>query len=328
MKRTGFYMAIINCKDCGNQYSDIQERCERCGCPTEYNILNNSANPQCGKIMYCGKCGNPTDDHNSFCVFCGSKIDGSGVSFNKKEQDGPKYGSSNTLKSFLDLKFDFICITRKLFLFLFISTILFSFNSTMLSSCISQIASNLYEGEVFFVTFFNLQNDNTYQFYNLFFYLFGIINVILWAIITYKTWKIKFEQKYYLVFFTLMTLMCINNILPFSRTVFGSAVLAFIELATYFGVFISINKIVRRKSFKILSIILLVFISLIVISIGFIRFDNSLNDVEMWNSVLSFKLLIGILLAIYYIVIYVSFENRVIHREDETINLFSNNIRH
>lgn len=56
-------MAIVKCKECGQDVSDTASFCPHCGAPVV-------------KDMYCSKCGTKLPDNVSFCPNCGAAVNG------------------------------------------------------------------------------------------------------------------------------------------------------------------------------------------------------------------------------------------------------------
>ena len=69
-----FDMALINCKECGQQISDAAKTCPHCGAPVV-------------KDVYCPKCGTKVPENIKFCPTCGNAITPSAsVSKNGKDK--------------------------------------------------------------------------------------------------------------------------------------------------------------------------------------------------------------------------------------------------
>lgn len=67
-------MALINCKECGQQISDAAKICPHCGAPVV-------------KDVYCPKCGTKVPENIRFCPTCGNAITPSAsVSKNGKDK--------------------------------------------------------------------------------------------------------------------------------------------------------------------------------------------------------------------------------------------------
>ena len=61
------FIPEITCRRCGNKYSAIHSRCPSCGA----QIAAVAAKPRC-----CPGCGKEAPEGSSFCVYCGTKLNG------------------------------------------------------------------------------------------------------------------------------------------------------------------------------------------------------------------------------------------------------------
>ena len=71
-------MALIKCKECGKEYSDMALACPNCACPTEVSINSIKVDEDSGNVetnngsneRICPKCGNSIPEDETDCAFC------------------------------------------------------------------------------------------------------------------------------------------------------------------------------------------------------------------------------------------------------------------
>lgn len=112
-------MALINCPECGKEFSDKASTCPNCGCPTETFIKRSEFQGQ-PDTFNCPSCGRPIPTDSVECLYCNHRFI---LESTKQKICCPECGSVNidisvapsmAITGFQSLRIPFFMVNKKI----------------------------------------------------------------------------------------------------------------------------------------------------------------------------------------------------------------------
>lgn len=89
------FMALINCKECGQEISDTANVCPHCGAPVV-------------KDVFCVKCGTKVPENVKFCPSCGAPVAKSGTAAGARGKDKTVAGLLAIFLGYLGIQYFYL----------------------------------------------------------------------------------------------------------------------------------------------------------------------------------------------------------------------------